>query len=107
MYFTLAASKKDFLDWLSAHYFVRHHIIHKFEPKTLGDGREFYQYGTPKPPIVTLRIFVEQKDSSIGVAFEVLDRPGNVLDAIDCQEELIVSAKLEYSNLTSPPPTAQ
>lgn len=96
MYFTLATSKKDFLDWLSAHYFEQYRVIHKFEPKTLGDGREFYQYGTPKPPIVILRIFVEQKDSSLGVTLEPFDWPNNDKEKIeDCMLELVMSAKMD------------
>ncbi len=76
MRFKVSAPLEDFAKWLTAHYFVEYKIIHKFELKTSADGRQFYQYGTPKPPIIILRIFVKEIDGGVDVKLSPLDRPG-------------------------------
>lgn len=82
MRFKVSAPLEDFAKWLTAHYFVEYKIIHKFELKASADGRQFYQYGTPKPPIIILRIFVKETNGGVDVKLVPFDRPGNDPDKI-------------------------
>lgn len=111
MYFKIVDTLKEFSDWLSSHYFVKHRVIHKFNLKTSKDG-QFYQWGTPRPPIFILRIFVEIVGDCLKVTILPFDKPGKpnsdlVEIAIDnCLAELLAFATIEFGS-TSPLPTAQ
>ena len=93
MEFFLSVSPEDFSNWLAEYYFEKYRIIHKFEPKVSADGRSFYQFGTPEPPIVILAIYVEPSPAGIAISIEAFDRPGNEPGAIsECIQDLHMAA---------------
>lgn len=107
MNFQLATTIKEFSDWLSIYYFRQYRVIPRFELETSDDGRQFFQYGTPKPPVVILAIYIKETDyPGIDIDIEPFDRPNNDLKAIqDCIWGLYMAAKFTEPP-TSPPPTA-